>query len=82
MDCRHILTEADNTTLCPVRVAAFIVGALYHAAAAWGIFHNDLQFDIATLGQYMQHMMTLVGIGGLSVGAKSLMKGDAPCGEK
>ena len=73
----HLITEKDNQTVCPVRVATLITGVLYHGAAAYGFWSHSLSVDINTLGQYMQHMMLLVGVGGTAVGVKSLMKADA-----
>jgi hypothetical protein len=77
MQATDLLTESDNQTICPVRAATAVAGALYHAAAAYGVYAGSVHIDIASLGQYMNHMMTLVGVGGGAIGAKSVMKGDA-----
>lgn len=75
---RHILTEPDNATACPVRVGWLVTLVTYHIAAAWMVIGQHLAIDIAALGQYIQHMSTLNAAGALSVGAKALMKADAP----
>jgi hypothetical protein len=73
---RDMFTEPDGESFCPVRLAAGLANVTYHAAAAAGIYMGQLHLDIATLGQYLQHMSMLIGVGGVSVGAKSVMKGD------
>ena len=73
----QVFTESDNATLCPVRVSSGTVGIVYHAAAIFGLLTGALHIDMDTLGAYTQHMIELVGVGGLVVGAKSAMKGDA-----
>ena len=73
----HLFTEPDNTTVCPVRVIGLASGALYHAAAAGGIATGAIHLDIASLGQYLQHMSVLAGTMGVATGAKSIMNGDA-----
>jgi hypothetical protein len=74
---RKLFTEPDNQTPCPVRVLTGIAALTYHAGAAAGICVGALHLDIATLGAYLQHMAMLIGVGGASVGAKSVLKGDA-----
>jgi hypothetical protein len=74
---KKLFSEADNQTPCPVRVAAGISNVIYHLAAVAGICMGSIHLDISTLGQYLQHMATLIGVGGVSVGAKSIMKADA-----
>ena len=79
---KHMLTEGDNSTFCPVRVATAIVGVIYHAAAVAGIYFDAIHLDIVTLGQYLQHMVTMIVGGGATVGVKSVLKADASPEEK
>jgi hypothetical protein len=74
---KKMLTEGDNTTPCPVRVATAITAFLYHAGATVGLVMHDMHLDMATLGQYIQHMALLIGAGGGTVGLKSALKADA-----
>lgn len=74
---KDVFTERDGETLCPVRVGSGLAGMVYHAAAVLGFSIGDIHLDINTLGTYLQHMVLLIGVGGATVGAKSLMKGDA-----
>ena len=74
---QKLFSEADNETPCPVRIAAGITNFGYHLGAAVGIYMGAIHLDIVTIGLYIQHMVTLIGVGGLSIGTKSLMKGDA-----
>ncbi len=74
---KHILTESDNATACPVRVGSGVVGLIYHAAAGAGVYLGSMHIDIVTLGQYMRHMIELVGVAAAGIGVKSAMKGDA-----
>jgi hypothetical protein len=72
-----MFTEKDNTTPCPVRIAAGAANAVYHFAAIAGIAMGHITLDINTLGLYLQHMSMIIATGGVSVGAKSIMKADA-----
>ncbi|MBV8061064.1 MAG: hypothetical protein JO253_06020 [Alphaproteobacteria bacterium] len=74
---KHVLTEPDGNTFCPLRCGMALTTAVYHGAAAAGLWNGGLHCDIATLGQYAQHMTTLFAAGGVGIGAKSIMKGDA-----
>ena len=74
---KNIFSESDNSTLCPVRVGAGITAFLYHVAAVIGAVIGVIHLDMATLGMYLQHMVTLIGTTGASVGVKSVLKGDA-----
>ena len=73
----NVLTEGDNKTHCPVRLGTSISAALYHVAAVVGAYMGSIHIDIATLGQYLQHMSLLFGVTGLAVGAKAIMGADA-----
>lgn len=73
----NIFSESDNSTFCPVRVGAGITAALYHVGAVIGVFVGAIHLDIASMGLYLQHMVTLIGATGASVGVKSVLKGDA-----
>lgn len=73
----RMITEGDNATQCPVRVGAVATAAVYHAGAVFMIIAQHVTIDISMLGQYIQHMSTLIGVAGVSIGAKSAMKGDA-----
>ena len=74
---KKLFSEADNQTPCPVRIAAGLANVGYHIGALVGIYAGAIHLDITTLGLYLQHMATLIGVGGLSIGTKSIMKGDA-----
>jgi hypothetical protein len=76
---RNATTERDNSTTCPVRIGAVATAGVYHVAAVWMVIGQSTHLDIATLGAYVQHMCTLIGVTGGAIGAKSLMKADAPC---
>ena len=73
----QVFTEKDNTTLCPVRIGSGIVAFVYHAVAGVGVYMGSVHYDLSDLGQYIQHMMMLIGISGATVGVKSAMKADA-----
>lgn len=75
---KKMLSEGDNETLCPIRVGGGIMIAVYHAAAVGGLITHALALDWAALGQYVNHMTQMIGAAAASVGAKSLMKADAP----
>ena len=77
---KKLFTESDNQTPCPVRVAAGATNVIYHMAAIAGVYIGAIHLDIVTLGQYLQHMATLIGVSGATVGAKSMMRGDAQGG--
>jgi len=74
---KHILTEPDGSTFCPVRVFGLFAGAIYHAGGVTGIVQGHIVLDMATMGEYLQHMCYLVGTIGAGTGVKSLMNGDA-----
>ena len=78
MGLMNLITEGDNSTVCPVRVGSTIVGFLYHVAIVAGVYLEHLHLDMASLGQYIQHMMVLIGTMAAGIGAKSVLKGDAP----
>lgn len=73
-----MLTERNNSTLCPVRVSAFLTGAVYHVAAVAGFWFNQIHLDATTLGLYIQHMALLSGTVGVAVSVKSAGRADAP----
>ncbi len=74
---KHTMTERDNATYCPVRLSTLGVGLTYHAVSAWMLINGSVHLDMGTLGQYVHHMVTLIGVGGATVGAKSMFGGDA-----
>ena len=74
---KQATTEGNNTTTCPVRLGLVGTVVIYHAAAAWMVFGQGTSMDMAILGQYVQHMATVIGTAGAAIGVKSLMKGDA-----
>ena len=78
MKLSNLITEPDNVTLCPVRLIVWIGVAGYHLGILWGVYAAAIKADMPSIGLYVQHIVTLAGIGGLAVGGKSLMKGDAP----
>ena len=72
------LTEADGQTLCPVRVTALAAVAGYHGLLAFMVGHQHVTLAMADLGSYL-HDMSLAGAAlGVGVGAKAVMKADAP----
>lgn len=75
---RHILTEPDGVTWCPVRLCLFSAGIVYHCAFAWMIFGQHTAVDMPLLGAYIQHLSTLAATCAAGVGAKSILKADAP----
>jgi hypothetical protein len=75
---RNLLTEPDGVTFCPVRMCLAAAGTFYHAGAAWMVFGQHTPIDMALLGLYVQHMSTLAATCAASVGAKSILKADAP----
>ena len=78
MKLANLITEPDNVTLCPVRVVVGLGVIAYHAAALWGLYSGSIKVEMHDLTEYVQHISTFAGIGGLAIGGKSLMKGDAP----
>lgn len=72
------LCESDNVTLCPFRLFMGMVTTVYHAGAGYMVFgqHQPLGMDV--LGAYANHMILIGGTLAGGIGAKSLMKGDAP----
>lgn len=72
-----LFTEPDNVTFCPTRIAIGAANLAYHGAAAAGFFVGQLHLDIATLGQYVQHMTMLIGFGTTAIAVKSKAGGDA-----
>lgn len=73
----NLVTEPDNVTLCPVRIVVGLGVVVYHAAALYGLWTGAIAAEMRDLSLYVQHISTFAGIGGLSIGGKSLMKGDA-----
>lgn len=74
---KEATTERDGVTKCPVRLGAIGTAVIYHVAALWMVFGQKAAVDVAMLGQYVQHMSTLIGVAAVGIGAKSVMKGDA-----
>jgi len=74
---QQLITEKNNETVCPVRVATTIAATIYHAAAVAGVYFGSIHIDMAALGQYLTHMVTLIAGGGATVGVKSVLKADA-----
>lgn len=74
----RMLTERDNQTHCPFRVGGAGIVLVYHVAVVWMVVGQHVAIDMAQMGLYIQHMCTLIGVGALSVGAKAVMKADAP----
>lgn len=75
---RHVLTEPDGVTFCPVRMCLAAAGTFYHAGAGWMVLGQHAPIDMTVLGSYVQHMSTLAGVCAAGVGAKSILKADAP----
>lgn len=71
-------TEPDGISYCPVRISSALCAIIYHTMAGIGCVVSTIHLDIATLGLYLQHMATLIGVASASVGAKAILKGDAP----
>lgn len=74
----QMLTEANNSTLCPLRILGAVAVSIYHIAAAVGVWVGSISIDMAVLGDYVRQMIEFVVAIGGSVGAKSLMRADAP----
>lgn len=72
------LTEPDGVTFCPLRVTALVAVAGYHAIVAYMAGFQHVTLTMADCGSYLDHL-TAAGLGfGGAIGAKSLMKADAP----
>jgi uncharacterized integral membrane protein len=71
-------TEPDGSTFCPVRILAALAIVIYHIAASIGVATNSIHIDMAALHDYVRQMIEFVGTTAASVGAKSLMRADAP----
>lgn len=72
------LTEPDGTTLCPLRVTALAAVAGYHGLVGYLVGIQHTAITMADCGLYAQHMATLGTTLGVAIGAKSVLKGDAP----
>jgi len=72
------VTESDNKTPCILRILSTVTGILYHAAVFSGLYLGAIHLDMASIGLYLQHMVTLTGTAGGAIGVKSILKGDAP----
>ncbi len=73
----QMLTERDNSTVCPVRVILLGAIVVYHVAAIVGVCLGQMHLDMPALGDYLQHMSVVMLAAGGSIGAKSVLKGDA-----
>lgn len=74
----QMLTEGNGSMLCPVRILGVVAVGIYHIAAVVGVAHNSIQISMDALGDYVTQMIQFVGTIAASVGAKSLMRADAP----
>lgn len=72
-----LLSESDNATPCPVRWGGAITAFIYHAGAVFMLAFQGFHLDMAALGQYVQHMATLIGVVAGGAGVKSILKADA-----
>jgi hypothetical protein len=72
------LCESDNVTLCPFRLFMGMVATVYHAGAGYMVFGQHQTITMDVLGGYAQHMLTIGGTMAGGIGAKALLKGDAP----
>lgn len=75
---KQTLTEADGVTLCPVRVTALTAVAGYHSLLAFMVGYQHVALSMADLTSYMRDMSVLGTSLGVGVGAKAVMKADAP----
>jgi biotin transporter BioY len=75
---KRMLTEKDNVTQCPVRMGVVGTGVMYHVGAAWMVMGQHAALDMTLLGQYIHHMSELALASATAIGAKSVMKADAP----
>lgn len=72
------LTEPDGVTLCPLRVTALVAVAGYHALIGYMVGFQHVALTMPDCGLYITHL-TAAGLGfGGAIGAKSVLKGDAP----
>lgn len=72
------LTEPDGVTFCPLRVTALVAVAGYHALVAYMLAFQHVALTMSDCGLYLTHLTTAgLGFGG-AMGAKSIMKADAP----
>ena len=74
---KNMLTEANNTTFCPVRLAGAATFVGYHGAAVAGLVLGVIHFDMDALGKYVTHMIELFGALGVIVTGKTRVGGDA-----
>ena len=72
-----LFTEADNQTLCPVRVGWALATLGYHGVAGWALAFQGAHVSMAALGAYVTHQIMLHGGGGLVATAKTRFGGDA-----
>jgi hypothetical protein len=72
------ITEPDGVTLCPVRITALVAVAGYHSLVGYLVAIQRTPLTMADCGLYAQHLSILGSTLGVAVGAKSVMKGDAP----
>lgn len=72
------LTEPDGVTLCPVRVTGLAAVAGYHGLLAFMVGYQHTALTMADLTSYMRDMSVLGTSLGVGVGAKAVMKADAP----
>jgi hypothetical protein len=72
------VTEKDGVTFCPVRITALAAVAGYHSLVAYLVSVQHTPLTMADCGLYAQHMATLGSALGVAIGAKSVLKGDAP----
>ena len=78
MEWLHKLwTEPDNKTPCPLRVVGLSSVAVYHGLFGWMLAGQHAIITTQVLSTYVDNMSTLVGVVGVAIGAKSIMKGDA-----
>ena len=74
---RHLLTESDNKTLCPIRILAVTCFVIFHAMFIAGIVLGNVSFDLKSAGEYLQYALSMTGISAASIGMKSIMRGDS-----
>jgi hypothetical protein len=74
----HMMSEGDNVTLCPVRILGAVMVGIYHLGASVGVATGKINLDMGALGEYVRQMIEFIGTIAASVGAKSLMRADAP----
>lgn len=72
------LTEPDGVTVCPLRVTALVAVAGYHSLIGYMVGFQHVALTMSDCGLYITHLTTAgLGFGG-AIGAKSVLKGDAP----